>query len=215
MTWFALPTGDSRQLQLLSPTLAPTLGPQLSPPLTLTPPQPPTHFPPHPLIPQPIALISDAGMPAISDPGEDLVAAAVAAGVPVWPIPGPCAALCGLVGSGLPTSAFLFCGFLPPKQHARRAELRRLAGQRATLVVYAPPHALVQVLGDAVHELGGRRRAVVARELTKMHEEFHRCVWGAGAQVGFQRLGAGSCLSAKEVIIHRFSCAAADILTQL
>ncbi|GBF94816.1 hypothetical protein Rsub_07988 [Raphidocelis subcapitata] len=121
-----------------------------------------------------MALISDAGMPAISDPGAALVAAAAAAGVPVWPVPGPCAALCGLVGSGLPTGQFLFCGFLPPKQAARRAELRRLAGQRATLLFYVPPHALLAVLSDAAEELGGARRCCVARELTKLHEEFSR-----------------------------------------
>ncbi|KAI8476334.1 MAG: tetrapyrrole methylase [Monoraphidium minutum] len=123
---------------------------------------------------EPMALISDAGMPAISDPGAGLVAAAAAAGVPVFPIPGPCAAICGLVGSGLPTSTFLFAGFLPPKQSARRAELRRLSGQAATLVLYAPPHGLLAVLGDAAAVLGGGRRCCVARELTKMHEEFVR-----------------------------------------
>lgn len=123
-----------------------------------------------------MALISDAGMPAISDPGADLVAAAAAASIPIFPIPGPCAALCGIIGSGLPTESFLFCGFLPPKQAARRAALRRLLAQRATLVFYVPPHALVAVMEDAGAVLGGGRRCCVARELTKMHEEFHR--WG-------------------------------------
>lgn len=121
-----------------------------------------------------LALISDAGMPTISDPGAELVAAAAEAGVIVWPVPGPCAAICGLVGSGLQSGPFLFCGFLPPRQAARRAELRRLSGQRATLVFYAPPHGLMAVLGDSAEELGGGRRCCVARELTKLHEEFFR-----------------------------------------
>jgi 16S rRNA (cytidine1402-2'-O)-methyltransferase len=123
-------------------------------------------------------------MPAISDPGADLVAAAAAAGVAVWPVPGPCALLCGLVGSGLPTASFLFCGFLPPKQLARRSQLKRVAGQRATLVFYVPPHALLAVLEDAAAELGAGRRCCLARELTKLHEEFHR--WG-----GWGRLRPG------------------------
>lgn len=121
-----------------------------------------------------MALISDAGMPGISDPGAAVIAAAAAAGVPVFPVPGPCAAVCGLVGSGLPTESFLFAGFLPPKQAARRAQLRRLRPQRATLVFYAPPHGLAAVLADAVAVLGGGRRCCVARELTKLHEEFAR-----------------------------------------
>jgi 16S rRNA (cytidine1402-2'-O)-methyltransferase len=74
----------------------------------------------------------------------------------------------------LPTSSFQFCGFLPPKQAARRAELRRLSGQRATLVFYVPPHGLLAVLADAAAVLGGGRRCCVARELTKLHEEFSR-----------------------------------------
>lgn len=122
-------------------------------------------------------------MPAISDPGGGLVAAAAAAGAAVYPIPGPCAALCGVVGSGLATESFLFCGFLPPKTAARRAALARLAGQRATLVFYAPPHGLVAVMEDAVAELGAARRACVARELTKLHEEFHR--WAGRGAAGF------------------------------
>jgi 16S rRNA (cytidine1402-2'-O)-methyltransferase len=117
-------------------------------------------------------------MPAISDPGADVIAAAAAAGVPVVPVPGPCAALAGLVGAGLPAAPFLFCGFLPPKQAARRGELRRLRGQRATLVFYVPPHAALAVLEDAAAELGSGRRCCLARELTKLHEEFAR--WGGG-----------------------------------
>jgi 16S rRNA (cytidine1402-2'-O)-methyltransferase len=89
---------------------------------------------------EPCALISDAGMPSISDPGAALVAAAVEAGIKVIPIPGPCALVNAVVGSGLPTDSFQFCGFLPPKTGARKARLQELAIQPATLLFYAPPH---------------------------------------------------------------------------
>lgn len=123
---------------------------------------------------QALALISDAGTPAISDPGAALVAAAVAAGIRVHPIPGPSALLTALVASGLPTDAFLFCGFLPPKTQARQRRLAELRTYNATLAFYAPPHGLLSVLGDAAAVLGGSRRCCVARELTKRFEEFYR-----------------------------------------
>ncbi|WIA38015.1 hypothetical protein OEZ86_001386 [Tetradesmus obliquus] len=121
-----------------------------------------------------IALVSDAGMPAISDPGTQLVAAAVAAGCKVVPVPGPCAAITALAACGLPTDSFHFVGFLPPKSHGRCQALQQLASISATLVFYAPPHGLGPILADMVAVLGGSRRAVVARELTKLHEEFYR-----------------------------------------
>ncbi|GIL51279.1 hypothetical protein Vafri_7120 [Volvox africanus] len=123
---------------------------------------------------EPVGLVSDAGMPGISDPGHVLVAAAVEAGVRVVVLPGPCAFVTALVGSGLPTEAFTFAGFLPPKSGARRHALERLASQAGTLVLYAPPHGLGSVLRDCVEVLGGGRRCCVAREISKVHEEYFR-----------------------------------------
>ncbi|GLC35570.1 hypothetical protein PLESTM_000338700 [Pleodorina starrii] len=123
---------------------------------------------------EPVGLVSDAGMPGISDPGQVVVAAAVAAGVRVVALPGPCAFVTALVGSGLPTDAFTFVGFLPPKSGARRQALERLAAQPGTLVLYAPPHGLAGVLRDAAEVLGGSRRCCVAREISKLHEEYFR-----------------------------------------
>jgi 16S rRNA (cytidine1402-2'-O)-methyltransferase len=120
-----------------------------------------------------IALVSDAGTPAISDPGYDLVSAARARDIAVVPIPGPSAAVAALSASGLPSDAFLFAGFLPPKTGARRARLGELASVPATLVFYEAPHRIAATLGDAAEVLGDRQ-AVIARELTKIHEEFLR-----------------------------------------
>lgn len=105
-----------------------------------------------------IALVSDAGTPAINDPGADLVAAAAAAGLPVHPVPGPSAVLAALVGSALPTAPFLYCGFLAAKPGARRKQLAALAAQQATLVFFVSPHALLATLEDAVVALGPQRR---------------------------------------------------------
>ncbi|KAL3139566.1 hypothetical protein ABBQ38_003886 [Trebouxia sp. C0009 RCD-2024] len=122
-----------------------------------------------------VALISDAGMPLISDPGSGLVAAAAAAGHRVIPIAGPSAFLLALVASGLSSSRFTFVGFLPEKAKARKLELRKLADLLHTLVFYVPPHDLLTVLKDTAEVLGEHRQCVVARELTKVHEEFVRC----------------------------------------
>ncbi|KAG2495402.1 hypothetical protein HYH03_006351 [Edaphochlamys debaryana] len=122
----------------------------------------------------PVGLVSDAGMPGISDPGSVVVAAAVAAGCPVTVLPGPCALVAALVGSGLPTEAFTFAGFLPAKSGARRLALERLASLPGTLVLYSPPHGLVATLREAAAVLGGGRRCCMARELSKLHEEFFR-----------------------------------------
>jgi 16S rRNA (cytidine1402-2'-O)-methyltransferase len=120
-----------------------------------------------------IALVSDAGTPGISDPAYRIVTAAIEQGIEVVPIPGPVALITALIASGLPTDAFLFAGFLPPKQQARRARFEELQTQRATLVLYEAPHRLRETLADAL-EILGDRQAVVARELTKLYEEFVR-----------------------------------------
>ena len=120
-----------------------------------------------------IALVSDAGMPGISDPGEDLVRLALAAGITVTPIPGANAALTALVASGLPTARFTFAGFLPSSAADRRSRILQLLEVTDTLVFYEAPHRLLRTLADLQTGLGDRR-AVAARELTKLHEEFVR-----------------------------------------
>jgi 16S rRNA (cytidine1402-2'-O)-methyltransferase len=127
-----------------------------------------------------IALVSDAGMPGISDPGGWLAAEAIAAGVVVIPIPGANAAISALVASGLPTAEFHFIGFLPEKAGARRSRLEALAEETAksagprTLIFYEAPHRILETLGDLEAVWGSNLRVVVARELTKIHEEFLR-----------------------------------------
>jgi 16S rRNA (cytidine1402-2'-O)-methyltransferase len=119
------------------------------------------------------ALVTDAGSPGISDPGEALVAEAVARGVRVVPVPGPSAVIAGLSASGLPSGRFHFLGFLPRSGPDRTAVLDEVAGLRATLVLYESARRLGETLADLEKALGVRR-AVVARELTKVHEEFVR-----------------------------------------
>jgi 16S rRNA (cytidine1402-2'-O)-methyltransferase len=122
-----------------------------------------------------IAVVSDAGMPGISDPGMHLARAAIDAGIAVYPVPGANAALAALVASGLKTEHFEYRGFLPAKPGARRAELERLAQDEAgTLVFYEAPHRIVETLADVEAVWGSQCRVVVARELTKLHEEFLR-----------------------------------------
>jgi 16S rRNA (cytidine1402-2'-O)-methyltransferase len=123
-----------------------------------------------------VAVVSDAGTPALSDPGLELVRAALAAGVRVIPVPGANAALSALVASGLDTDRFLFVGFLAAKPGARRTELEGLAaGMRGvTLVIYEAPHRILESLADVEAVWGASARVVVARELTKVHEEFLR-----------------------------------------
>jgi 16S rRNA (cytidine1402-2'-O)-methyltransferase len=120
-----------------------------------------------------IALVSDAGMPAISDPGEKLVAAAIAEGIEVIPIPGPSAVITALAVSGLPTAEFTFIGFLPRRQKERQRTLGELAALTHTLVFYEAPHRLVATLED-LFKILGNRRAVAARELTKKFEQIVR-----------------------------------------
>jgi 16S rRNA (cytidine1402-2'-O)-methyltransferase len=129
-----------------------------------------------------IALVSDAGTPAVSDPGSRLVKAAIEAGIPVIPIPGANAALSALVASGLPTAEFAFLGFLPEKSGARRTRLEELAAEFAnakrastpTLIFYEAPHRIAETLADLEAAWGANIKIVVARELTKLHEEFLR-----------------------------------------
>ena len=120
-----------------------------------------------------IALVSDAGLPAISDPGAELVRDATAAGFPVIPVPGANAGLTALIASGLPTDRFVFCGFLGRENKERREELERLKHYPETLIFYEAPHRIGKTL-TAIREAWGNRRAVLARELTKRYEEFVR-----------------------------------------
>ena len=122
---------------------------------------------------QRVALVSDAGTPLVSDPGYRLVRAAIDAGVPVVPIPGPSAAVTALSASGLPTDAFFFGGFLPRKQGERRRLLEQLRDVPGTLVFYEAPHRIVEALQDVVAALNDPP-VVIGRELTKIHEEFLR-----------------------------------------
>ncbi len=123
---------------------------------------------------QVVALVSDAGMPGIADPGERLVAAAVAAGVPVEVVPGPTAPIAALVASGLPTARFVVDGFLPRKGSARTRRLAEVAGEVRTVVLLEAPHRLGGTLEDLAAACGADRRVAVARELTKLHEEVWR-----------------------------------------
>jgi 16S rRNA (cytidine1402-2'-O)-methyltransferase len=120
-----------------------------------------------------VALISDAGMPLVADPGYRLVTAAVSAGISVQPIPGPSALLTALAASGLPTDAFRFAGFLPAKSGQRSSVLESFSNDPATLIFYEAPHRILDALAD-VDRIMGARPVVVARELTKTHEEFLR-----------------------------------------
>ncbi len=121
-----------------------------------------------------VVLVSDAGMPGVSDPGEFLVSKAIEAGVTVEVVPGPSAVLHALVASGLTTSRFVFEGFLPRKGSGRALRLRELADEHRTAVLFEAPHRLAKTLNDLAEVCGGQRRIVLARELTKLHEEIWR-----------------------------------------
>jgi 16S rRNA (cytidine1402-2'-O)-methyltransferase len=121
-----------------------------------------------------VAVVTDAGMPGISDPGERLVRAAAAAGFVVEVVPGPSAAVAALVASGLPTGRFVYEGFLPRKGGGRTERLAELALERRTIVVYEAPHRLARTLADLAGAFGSDRQIAVARELTKLHEEVWR-----------------------------------------
>jgi len=135
-------------------------------------------------------VVSDAGMPLISDPGHRLVAACVEAGLPVQCLPGPSAVTTALAVSGLPSERFCFEGFAPRKQGARRSWLASLAAEQRTTVFFESPRRLHACLLDAAAELGGQRRAAICRELTKTHEEVVRgsldelATWAADGVLG-------------------------------
>jgi 16S rRNA (cytidine1402-2'-O)-methyltransferase len=121
-----------------------------------------------------VAVISEAGMPGVSDPGSYAIAAAIAAGARVEVVPGPSAALAALIGSGLPTDRFTFLGFLPREPGPRRALLGTLRGERATMIFYEAPDRVGALLADAADAFGADRLASLGRELTKIHEEHVR-----------------------------------------
>jgi len=121
-----------------------------------------------------IALVTDAGTPGISDPGYRLVSLAVRHHIPVIPVPGPSAFLSALVASGLPTDSFRFSGFLPAKRGARRTVLEAILDSPLTQIFYEAPHRIVETLRDIVAILGAERHVIIAREVTKVHEEFVR-----------------------------------------
>jgi 16S rRNA (cytidine1402-2'-O)-methyltransferase len=139
---------------------------------------------------QRVLLVTDAGMPTVSDPGYRLVAAAAAEDLPVTCVPGPSAVTTALAVSGLPTDRFCFEGFLPRKAGERRARLGALAAERRTAVFFEAPHRLADALADMAAALGPDRRAVVCRELTKTHEEVRRgtlaelATWAAPGVLG-------------------------------
>ena len=137
-----------------------------------------------------VLVVSDAGMPLVSDPGYRLVTACIAEGMPVTCLPGPSAVTTALAVSGLPSDRFCFEGFAPRKRSARRAWLATLAAERRTCVFFESPRRLAACLADAASELGDTRRAAVCRELTKVHEEVVRgslgelVDWAAGPVLG-------------------------------
>jgi 16S rRNA (cytidine1402-2'-O)-methyltransferase len=127
-----------------------------------------------------VAMVSDAGTPGISDPGYRLIQLAIRHRISVVPIPGASALLSALVASGLPTDSFRFCGFLPAKHGARKTQLEALRDAQETLVFYEAPHRLIETLEDVCDTMGEDRRIVIARELTKLHEEILR---GTAAEI--------------------------------
>ena len=127
------------------------------------------------------ALVTDAGTPAVSDPGEDLVRLCAAADVPVYAIPGCCAAVNALAVSGLPTRRFTFEGFLPVNRKERRARLEALRKEERTMLFHEAPHKLRTTLADLCEAFGPERRVALCREMTKLHEETMRCTLGEAA----------------------------------
>ena len=144
-----------------------------------------------------VALVSDAGTPAISDPGFELVRAVAAAGFDVVAIPGPCAAIAALSIGALPTDRFCFEGFLPARGGARRKRLESLATETRTLVLYEAPHRVRETLEDCAAACGGERSAAVAREITKMHETTYR---GSLAEL-LARAGADAEFGRGEIVL--------------
>lgn len=129
-----------------------------------------------------VALVSDAGTPGISDPGYELIGAAIRQGFTVVPLPGASAVITALVGSGMPTDAFIYLGFLPKKDKARRELLESLRGERRTLICYENPYRTGDTLADVAAVFGADRAVCVCRELSKMFEEFYRATASEAAQ---------------------------------
>ena len=125
-----------------------------------------------------VAQVSDAGMPSIADPGYRVIKLAIEKGIPVRPVPGPSAVIAALAGSGLPTDSFEFLGFLPARSGQRRTVIERLRSSATTVVLYEAPHRIRETLAEIVEILGPERPVVIARELTKVHEEFLRATAG-------------------------------------
>ena len=132
-----------------------------------------------------VAQVSDAGMPSIADPGYRVIKLAIEKGIAVCPVPGPSAVITALVGSGLPTDSFEFLGFLPARSGQRRTVIERLRSTATTVVLYEAPHRIRETLTEIVDVLGPKRPVVIARELTKIHEEYLR---GTAAEVR-ERIG--------------------------
>ena len=159
-----------------------------------------------------VALISDAGTPAISDPGHVIVKAAIDAGISVVPIPGAAAFVSAAIASGLPVDSLFFGGFLPAKKGDRRRRLEEIASVPSTLVLYESPHRIAVSLADCAEVLGDRK-AVVARELTKLHEEFVRGTLSELSGIATDQLSKGELV----VVIDRPSedTVAVDVVSKL
>jgi 16S rRNA (cytidine1402-2'-O)-methyltransferase len=153
-----------------------------------------------------IALVSDAGMPLVSDPGYRLVRAAIDSGADVHPVPGPSAVLAALAASGLPTDSFRFGGFLPPKPGQRAKALEALKNEHATAIFYEAPHRALETL-EAIERILGGRPIVVARELTKIHEEFLR---GTAAEIRAQLASRGEVKGEITILIGKAAAPAPD-----
>jgi len=153
-----------------------------------------------------IALVSDAGMPLVSDPGYRLVKAALSLEIPVEPVPGPSAVLAALAASGLATDSFHFGGFLPVKAGPRARALEALAGETATLVFYEAPHRVVEAL-ETIEQVLGPRPVVMARELTKIHEEFVR---GTAGEVRARLLARNAIKGEITLLVGKATAPAAD-----
>lgn len=140
-----------------------------------------------------VAVLSEGGTPLVSDPGYRLVQAALACGAAVIPIPGPCAAIAALAGSGLPVHGFIFRGFLPKKPGARRRILESLKDREETLIFYESPQRVPKIMSDLIEIFGAGRPACFARELTKLHETFVRLPLGELAKQIEQNPPRGEC----------------------
>ena len=154
-----------------------------------------------------VAFISDAGTPAISDPGERIVRAVIDAGLPVHATPGPAAFVMAAALSGLPTTRIAFDGFLPRSGAERRERLTELVRERRTTVLYEAPHRLERTLADLVEACGGERRIVLARELTKLHEE----LWRGSLTEALEHVHAAEPRGEYALVLEPFSSASIEV----